>query len=111
MLRPNVLALALKLEGFAVSTALDGTTGISQILEQRPDVVLLDITLPDMSGIDVAVRVRETEVRDIAIIAVTALGFEEDREKYRHVGFDAICTKPVGIRELIQLIHKVTGQK
>jgi CheY-like chemotaxis protein len=72
----HVMALAPKIEGFEVTTALDGKTGMLRVADDEPDVVLLDITLPDMSGVEVARRIRETTSRNIAIIAVTSLGFE-----------------------------------
>jgi DNA-binding response OmpR family regulator len=95
----HVMAVALKIEGFEVTTALDGKTGMLRVADDEPDVVLLYITLPDMSGVEVARRIRETTSRNIAIIAVTSLGFERDREKYRHAGFDAFCMKPVEISD------------
>ena len=106
----HVMALALKIEGFEVTTALDGTTGMLRVAQDEPDVVLLDITLPDMSGVDVARHIREVTSRNIAIIAVTSLGFERDRETYRLAGFDAFCMKPVEMPELVRLINRVTGK-
>jgi DNA-binding response OmpR family regulator len=97
------LAEGLGREGFAVTRA---ATGAEALAAQETDVVLLDLRLPDIDGLDVCRRLRERSA--VPIIVVTARGEEADRVVGLELGADDYVVKPFGIRELIARIRAVT---
>jgi two-component system, OmpR family, response regulator RegX3 len=97
------LAEGLRREGFEVDRA---ATGAEALAAAHADVVLLDLRLPDMDGLDVCKRLRERS--DVPIIVVTARGEESDRVVGLELGADDYVVKPFGLRELIARIRAVT---
>jgi len=98
------LELNLKAEGYIVLTASRGDTGLEQALRERPELVLLDIMLPGMSGLDVCRELRAKGF-DAPIIMLTARAEEVDRVVGLEIGADDYVTKPFGIRELLARIR------
>jgi DNA-binding response OmpR family regulator len=98
------LALNLKAEGYDVLTASRGDAGIEQALRDRPELVLLDVMLPGMNGLDVC---RELRRRGLAvpIVMLTAKAEEVDRVVGLELGADDYVTKPFGMRELLARIR------
>jgi len=97
------LAEGLRREGFEVEWA---PTGSAALEAARADLVLLDLRLPDMDGLDVCRRLRERS--DVPIIVVTARGEESDRVAGLELGADDYVVKPFGLRELIARIRAVS---
>lgn len=99
------LSMLLKIMGHDVRTAYDGPEAVESVAQYRPDVVLLDIGLPSMSGYDVA-RVLEAapDRSRMVLIAVTGYGQDEDRRRSREAGFDHHLVKPVNAAALDKLI-------
>ena len=97
------LAEGLRREGFEVARA---STGDEALAAAEADVILLDLRLPDMDGLDVCRRVRERS--GVPIIVVTARGEEADRVVGLELGADDYVVKPFGLRELIARIRAVT---
>lgn len=95
----ETLAYNLKSSGYAVETAADGRTGLEAAQRLRPDLIILDVMLPEMDGLEVARRVR----RDMnsAILMLTARAEEIDRVVGLEVGADDYLTKPFSMRELL----------
>ncbi len=93
----NSLAMLLELDGHGTRVAHSGTHALAVVSEFAPDVVLLDIGLPDISGYEVARRVRA--MQDLPtmprLVALTGWGSEEDRQHAAEAGFDAHLLKPV----------------
>src|SRR5690349_447510 len=98
------LELNLKAEGYGVLTAARGDTGIEQALRERPELVLLDIMLPGMNGLDVCRELRKKGF-DAPIIMLTAKAEEVDRVVGLEIGADDYVTKPFGVRELLARIR------
>jgi DNA-binding response OmpR family regulator len=98
------LALNLKAEGYCVLTASRGDAGIEQALRDRPELVLLDIMLPGMNGLDVCRELRRKGF-EAPIIMLTAKAEEVDRVVGLEIGADDYVTKPFGIRELLARIR------
>ena len=89
-------------EGFKVSTAPDGEEALSNIKKVLPDVLILDLMLPGVSGLDVCKSIRaDDDIRDMSIIMLTAKGEEIDRIIGFELGADDYVTKPFSVRELI----------
>jgi len=98
----------LHLGGFTVLRAANGTECLSAMEKEKPHLVLLDLSLPDIDGFEVFSRVRQrAHWADIKIIALTALALPEDKEKVMQAGFDAYVTKPFVPRELIKTIREM----
>ena len=87
-------------EGFEVLTAMDGETGLSLALDSGPDLILLDIMLPEISGYEICEAVRR-EGYDMPIVMLTAKGQESDIVRGLESGADDYVKKPFGIKELI----------
>jgi DNA-binding response OmpR family regulator len=98
------LELNIKAEGFDVLTASRGDAGVKRALNDHPDLVLLDIMLPGMSGLDVCRQLRQKGF-DAPIIMLTAKAEEVDRVVGLEIGADDYVTKPFGIRELVARIR------
>ena len=89
-------------EGFKVFTAPDGEEALSNIKKVLPDVLILDLMLPGVSGLDVCKLIRaDDDIRDMSIIMLTAKGEEIDRVIGFELGADDYVTKPFSVRELI----------
>jgi len=99
------LSMMLKLMGNETRTAYDGEAAVAAAGEFRPDVILLDIGLPKMSGYDVCRRIRQEPWGGQAVIvAQTGWGQEEDRQKAQDAGFDHHFVKPVDMAALMMLL-------
>ncbi|MEA2600669.1 MAG: hypothetical protein QOF89_1661 [Acidobacteriota bacterium] len=102
------LALLLQIWGHEVRTAYDGPSTLALVAEYRPDIVLLDIGLPGMSGYEVAKRLRELPGAERAVLAaVTGYGQPSDRERAREAGFDHHLVKPVEPAYLQEILTAV----
>jgi len=98
------LAMLLQVRGEEVRVAYDGEEAIAAEDEFRPDVILLDIGMPKLSGYEVARRVRDRRGPGVLIVAITGWGQEEDRQRARDAGFDHHFTKPVDYAVLLDII-------
>lgn len=102
----ELLSQLLAQAGATVHTAFDGENGVASAMKAEPQVVLLDIGLPQMSGYDVARAIRATAWGAKAfIVALTGWGQPDDRERSKQAGFDQHLVKPVSPEMLIQLIE------
>lgn len=102
---------ALELEGFAVCTAPDGKTGMGKIKSEKPDLLLIDVNLPDINGFDICKDVkRSAQTMNIPVIMVTG-DHTVDIEKGFSVGADDCIMKPIDIALLAMRIGKLVGRK
>ena len=96
------LSYSLEAAGYQVRSALDGTAALQLAAAQPPDIVLLDLMLPDMSGLEVCRRIRASgQMPQPIVIMVTARGEEVDRVVGFEVGADDYLVKPFSVRELL----------
>ena len=92
----ETLAMLLGLWGHDVRLAADGPSAVESAAAHRPDVVLLDISLPGMSGYEVAERLRANpELRETVLVAMTGYGQAEDKKETSEAGFTLHLVKPV----------------
>lgn len=105
----NALEYSIQKEGYQTRTALTGNGALDAVLKDpRPDLVLLDLMLPDLSGLEVCKRLKANEAtRDIPAIMVTAKTEEIDRVVGFEIGADDYITKPFSTRELLLRIRAV----
>ncbi|GJH13762.1 response regulator [Caballeronia novacaledonica] len=103
------LAMSMLLEalGHEVRTEHDGPRALASIDDFKPDVVVLDIGLPGMSGFDVAREMRKRDAtRSVLLLALTGWGSEADRQSALDAGFDHHLTKPVDVTDLEALLAR-----
>ncbi len=104
----ELLSYNLGKEGFDVTISADGDDAMIAVDEQRPDLVLLDWMLPNVSGIEICRQMRaRVETRDIPIIMLTARGEDEDRIRGLNTGADDFVTKPFVLSELVARMKAV----
>lgn len=96
--------------GHTVRTARAAPQGLAMVDEFRPEVVLLDIGLPEIDGYEAARRLRSRLGRNVRLIAVTGWGQERDRERARQAGFDAHLTKPVTLEALAKVLRRTISR-
>jgi DNA-binding response OmpR family regulator len=101
----DVVTRYLVKDGYLVESVGDGVLGLARALESRPDLIVLDIMLPGMSGLDICRRVRASS--SVPIIMLTALGDEPDTVAGLDVGADDYLGKPFSPRELVARIRSV----
>lgn len=107
----EVLALSLEGRGYRVSVAHDGTAGVALVEQKQPRVVLCDIGLPDISGLEVCERIRELPLaRQPAMIALTGWGMDADLRRTHDAGFDHHLVKPVAPVTLFQLLDSIASE-
>jgi two-component system cell cycle response regulator DivK len=106
----DMLSRRLKKRGYTVLIAVDGETGVSMAESERPDLVLMDITLPGMDGLEAARRIRASEqTRPVPIIALTAHAQDTAREKALEAGCNDYDSKPVELERLLRKIEALLG--
>ncbi len=104
----HLLSYNLQKEGFTVATSGDGDEAMMRVQEERPDIVLLDWMLPNISGIEFCRQLRSrNETREIPVIMLTARGEEEDRVRGLEIGADDYVTKPFSMTELVARMRAV----
>jgi signal transduction histidine kinase len=104
------LATLLQMFGHEVRTAYDGETGLSVAEQFSPDIILLDIGLPRLSGLEAARRIRhDLGLHDALLIAMTGYSQEEDKRRSREAGFNAHLVKPVDLGELRALLERFSS--
>ena len=91
----------LEAEGYSVTEATDGVSGLDMAARMQPDLILLDINLPEIDGYDLDRRFRETPgLRQVPILAVTANVMQGDRERTLEAGCDGYIQKPIDVDRL-----------
>jgi len=110
---PNIvisLEFLMKREGHAVSVARDGPAALEAIRTGKPDLVLLDVMMPGLSGFEVCQAVRADEaLSGVKILMLSAKGRDTDIAKGSAMGADAYMTKPFSTRELAEKVRELLG--
>ena len=102
----RLLTDVLAFHGYDVAATENGEEALRNALTRKPDLALLDIQLPGISGFEVLMSLRKAQRGEARypVVAVTASVMEQDRRKILAAGFDAFVSKPVNIRELLDLL-------
>ena len=107
----DMFATVLRLLGHDLQTAYSGEYALITAREFQPNIVLLDIGLPEMDGYEVARRLRrQPQTKDAWLIAMTGYGQDTDRSRSQEAGFDYHLVKPVNAEELEQLISRLLSK-
>ncbi len=108
----DLLRLILEVDGYDVLGAHDGVEGMEMMVSHQPDLVLLDLMLPEVDGAEVLLqKAKDPAIRDIPVIAVTALASPFDQLMWkRHTEIKDYVTKPFKRSELLRTIERVLSQ-
>ncbi len=102
----DMITQRLELRGYRVVTAADGLRGIDLAREEAPDLILMDVSLPEVDGWEATRRLKAgAATRHIPVVALTAHAMEGDREKASRAGCDAYETKPVDFQRLLSTME------
>ncbi len=97
----------LEASGYNVLQAMDGMEGWRLAREHRPDLILMDIQLPDVSGLEVTKWLKADEtLKSIPVIAVTAFAMDGDKERFLKGGCDACILKPISLPNFLQTVER-----
>jgi len=97
----------LEAQGYAILQTKDGMEALKIARENHPDLILMDIQLPEVSGLEVTKWLKEDDnLRSIPVIAVTAFAMKGDEEKIREGGCDAYIAKPISVANFLETIKK-----
>ena len=110
----DVLEYNLRRAGFETEVALDGLSACRAVGRKRPDLVLLDIMLPDIDGWEICRLIRDHENHEVAstpIVMLTALSSEADRMRGTRLGADAYVTKPYSLKEIVSLAEEIITRR
>jgi FOG: CheY-like receiver len=89
----------------------DGARAIDAVRTERPDLVVLDIQLPGMNGMEIGRRLKEdAATRAIPIVAVTAFALKADERRVRETGCEAYLSKPISLKTFIETVRRLTGK-
>ena len=106
------MAMMLELLGHEVLTAHDGIEAVEAAAASRPEVILMDVGMPRLNGLDAARRIRGQEWgRDVTIVALTGWGQEHDRQESRDAGCDGHLVKPVILDDLQNMLTGLSQPK
>ena len=107
----DMLSRRLEKRGYQVVLALDGEQGVGMAQTERPDLVLMDISLPALDGWEATRRLKSApDTKGIPIIALTAHAMSSDRDKAAEAGCDDFDTKPIDLARLLQKIDALLAK-
>ncbi len=100
----------LEAQGYEIHQTREGNQALGMAREHKPDLILMDIQLPEVSGLDVIKWLKAEEaLRDIPIIAVTAFAMKGDEEKILASGCEAYIAKPISVSHFLETVQKFIG--
>ncbi|MBC7978681.1 MAG: response regulator [Myxococcales bacterium] len=103
----KLVAYLMKANGYTVDTALDAESAMTAILAEPPDLILMDLQLPGIDGLELTRRLKaDAKTRDIVVVAVTAYAMKGDQDKALAAGCDDYITKPIDTRALPETIAR-----
>ena len=98
----------LRAKGYATLEAVNGEDGVRMALEHKPDLVLMDIQLPDINGIQAFQRIRaNADTADTPVVAFTASVTLNDRSRINDAGFSGFLGKPINLKEFLETVRRV----
>ena len=101
----------LRAKGYATLEAVNGLDGVTLALQHKPDLVLMDIQLPDINGIEAFERIRaNADTAKVPVIAFTASVTTGDRSRIGDAGFDGFLGKPINLKEFLETVRRTLGE-
>jgi CheY-like chemotaxis protein len=107
----DLISRQLKWEGFKIILASDGLQAVQLAQSERPDLILMDMGLPVLTGWQATARIKANPaLRAIPVIALTAFAMAEDRERCLAAGCDAFETKPINFQKLVGIMQRLLAE-
>jgi CheY-like chemotaxis protein len=104
----KLICLVLEKHGYEPIKAFSGEEGVEKAIAERPDLILMDIQLPDINGMEAVKRIRMVDdMQEVPIIAITSYAMAGDREKILNVGCDGYFEKPIDPLTIVEKIEKI----
>jgi len=101
----------LRAKGYATLEAVNGLDGVTLALQHKPDLVLMDIQLPDINGIEAFERIRaDASAGRVPVVAFTASVTVNDRSRIGDAGFDGFLSKPINLKEFVETVRRMAGE-
>lgn len=101
----------LEYNGFLVLSALDANQALATLATTTPDLILLDINLPRVSGLELFKLIRNLpELSGVTVVALTALAMRDDKDKILGLGFDGYISKPIDTREFVATVKRLIAE-
>jgi two-component system cell cycle response regulator DivK len=101
----------LRAHGYRTMPMRNGYEALDALKEERPDLIIMDIQLPEISGLEVTRRIKQDQnLRDIPVIAVTAFAMKGDEERIRQGGCEGYLSKPISVTMFIETVKSYVGQ-
>ncbi len=108
----RLVEMTLRTGGYALLKATDGKEALDLATREHPDLIVMDMQLPKISGLEVTKRLRQLPTfSHVPIIALTAYAMKGDREKFIEAGCDAYVSKPINTRELPEMVAKILQKR
>ena len=108
----DMLSRRLARRGYETVTGVDGEQGVALACSERPDIILMDMSLPLMNGWEATKRIKEMpETKSIPVIALTSHAMAGDRDKALAAGCDEYATKPIDLQILLGLIEQFISEE
>ena len=99
----------LETQGHRVLQARDGLKGLAMAREHRPDLILMDVQLPGLSGLDVTKQLKaDDDLRHISILALTAFAMNGDQQRIMQAGCDGYLSKPISVSTFLEAVRRYT---
>ena len=101
----------LQAHGYNTVQTMDGRDAVKLAREHRPDLILMDIQLPEISGLEVTKWLKEDDdLRHIPVVAITAFAMKGDEERIRSGGCEAYISKPISVGNFLETVHRFVGE-
>ena len=106
----QAISFILSRDGWTVSTHADGSTALSEVIRRAPDIVILDVMLPNRSGFDILQDLRANPAtKDTPVLMLTARGQKRDRELAERYGASRFITKPFAKSDVLDSVRELAG--
>jgi two-component system cell cycle response regulator DivK len=107
----KLLRDVLRFKGYETLEAMTGTEGVRLARERKPDLVLMDIQLPDIDGVTALAQIRaNAATREMPVIAVSASVMPDEQQRIAASGFNAYVTKPISVKSFVETVEKFAGK-
>jgi two-component system cell cycle response regulator DivK len=108
----KLLRDVLQFKGYTTLEATTGAEGVRLAAAHKPDLVLMDIQLPDIDGIEALAQIRaDAEMKNIPVLAVSASVMPDEQQRIAASGFDAFVSKPINVKAFIAIVERFAGRR
>ena len=108
----ELVRFVLERNGYDVFLAVNGRDGVDAALLQKPDLIIMDLAMPEMDGWDASANIKQNpETKNIPLVALTVHTLPADRKRALEAGVDSYLTKPINMKALVKTVNEILGQE